>query len=38
VIEHCRVLRIELDPATEELERLCALVEVMKGRHDYRAG
>jgi hypothetical protein len=34
--EYCNVLRIELDSATDELERLCALVQVVKGRHDYQ--
>jgi hypothetical protein len=32
-----RVVRVELDQDTDELERLCALVEVRRGRHDYRA-
>jgi hypothetical protein len=35
---HLRVLRIGLDQETEELERLVALVETVKGRHDYRGG
>ena len=34
--EHCRVLRIELDRETDELERLCAVVQAVKGRHDYQ--
>jgi len=31
-----RALAVELDQETEELERLCALVQVLKGRHDYQ--
>jgi hypothetical protein len=31
-----RVLRVELDQETQELELLCALVHVVKGRHEYR--
>jgi hypothetical protein len=34
--ERCRVLRIELDRETEELARLCAVIQVVKGRHDYQ--
>ena len=30
-----RTLRIELDQSTNDLERLCALVQVVKGRCDY---
>ena len=31
------VLRIELDQETDDLERLIALMEVVKGKHDYQA-
>jgi hypothetical protein len=31
-----RVLKIELDQATDELEKLVALVELVKGSHDYQ--
>ncbi len=30
-----RALRIELDQATDELEKLCVAVELIRGRHDY---
>jgi hypothetical protein len=32
-----RVLRIGLDQETEELEKLLALVELVRGRHDYQS-
>jgi hypothetical protein len=32
-----RWLRIGLDQATDELEKLVAIVESVKGRHDYQA-
>jgi hypothetical protein len=32
-----RVVRIALDQETDELEKLIALVTVIKGKHDYRA-
>lgn len=35
--EPVRVLRIEIDQATEELEQLLALMRTVKGRHDYEA-
>jgi hypothetical protein len=35
--EEFSVLYIGLDQETEELERLVALVEVVKGSHDYRS-
>jgi hypothetical protein len=31
-----RVLRVELDQATDDLERMVALVRLLKGRDDYR--
>jgi hypothetical protein len=31
-----RVLRVGLDQETQELELLCALVQLVKGRHEYR--
>lgn len=31
------VLKVELDMDTDELERLAALVQVVKGHHEYRA-
>jgi hypothetical protein len=34
--EPCRVLQIGLDQDTDELEKLLALVQVVKGRHDYQ--
>jgi hypothetical protein len=33
--EDASVLRIELDQSTDDLERLVALVEVIKSKHDY---
>jgi hypothetical protein len=30
-----RVLRVELDQDTQELELLCAMVTVVKGQHEY---
>jgi hypothetical protein len=35
--ERCRVLRIGIDQETDELERLVALVQVMRGQHDYES-
>ncbi len=32
------VLRVEMDQETDDLERLIALITVLKGRHDYRSG
>jgi hypothetical protein len=32
------VLKIELDQETDELEKLIALVEFIKGKHDYPGG
>jgi thymidine kinase len=31
------VLKVELDMDTDEVERLAALVQVVKGHHDYQA-
>lgn len=36
--ERLRVLTVELDQETEELEKLISLVYATKGRHDYRLG
>jgi len=36
--EPARLLRIELDLDTDDLERLVALVTVLRGRHDYPGG
>jgi hypothetical protein len=33
--ENCAVLKVELDQNTDDLEKLIALVQVVKGRHDY---
>jgi hypothetical protein len=33
-----RVLRVELDHETDELETLLGVVQAVRGRHDYRAG
>src|SRR4051812_30406888 len=35
--ESLYALRIELDQETEDLERLIALVTVVKGKHDYKS-
>jgi len=35
--EDLAVVVIELDQESEELEKLIALVEVLKGKHDYRS-
>jgi len=32
------VMRIAIDQETDELEMLTAMVELLRGRHDYRAG
>lgn len=32
-----KVLRIELDQETDDLERVLALMTVVKGKHDYQA-
>ena len=32
----CRVLRIGIDQESDELERLLAIVQVVKGKHDYQ--
>ena len=31
------LVKVGLDPDTDELEKLLALVQVVKGRHDYEA-
>lgn len=36
--EAVRVLCVEIDMDTTELESLCAMVEVIRGRCDYRGG
>ena len=31
------LVRITYDPGTRELERLCAAIQVLKGKHEYKA-
>jgi hypothetical protein len=35
--EQVSILRIEMDQETDDLERLCALLRLLKGRDDYRS-
>ena len=32
----CRILKIGIDQETDELEKLCALVQAYRGKHEYQ--